>query len=223
MNNSAQDPIPPSLDTVRPPAIRVPSSRRDKLVASAIPPRNYLISRGVAKFPALPQKILKSTFPSQVPAFTIFTFQKFFPATSKQRKLGKSTQLPAITNSNHLPLIISKNDPSSNHTSNRLPTQTPFRIHQKSPVIPLIPPNPTSLFRERVYKKTHSCVSTPLLTKQSFTPPPTPPRNHCPGGQSCPTSAHGFRARAFESHPPPDWLAGAPGPSPGRYATRVAG
>lgn len=91
-----------------PPAIRIPSTRREKIVASAVPPRKYLISRGVAKFPALPQKILKSTFPSQVPAFTIFTFQKFAPANEKQRKLGKSTQLPAITNSNHSPLIISE-------------------------------------------------------------------------------------------------------------------
>ena len=56
-------------------------ARRDHLPfrLAFFPPPKYLISRGVAKFPAHPRNFFQSTFPSQVLPFTIFTLKIFAP------------------------------------------------------------------------------------------------------------------------------------------------
>jgi hypothetical protein len=106
------------------------------------PPRKYLISRGVAKFPAHPRKISQSTFPSQVLPFTILTPKIFLPSFFRHNSAPLSTPVPKAHKSLPAPVCSQLSTPDKHtqstkkHIEHVFSSGRPFFLYSAYSVVP---------------------------------------------------------------------------------------
>jgi hypothetical protein len=140
------------------PATQHAVSARTSFLSTPAP----LISRGLRKFPALAQKTSIPTFTSQVPAFTIFTARQCGPGRTVKNfnpppltlNSRNPSQLPAITNSNHLqPAPVRRTYPNANTLSLQKNT-LPLFGRASVPSFPSVKPHFCVVFTQPKYRRT---------------------------------------------------------------------
>ena len=114
-----------------------------RFVASYVPPCKYLISRGVSKFPAQPQKFFQSTFPSH--------------HNSRRERLSWGNQLVAgLTAKRFVPPVVPTWGGPLPEMPNSARSQLSTPVREAHTFLPiLVHSQPRFRQTHSVYKKTH--------------------------------------------------------------------